>query len=91
MAEGSGEVPTAEFPTLKPPTIPVPKSQPTPEVTPQQKIGKMKNPTPSPRKVSLCKPKEPTPEVEELRDTMEDIVDIGEYGIKRGGVLNTKT
>ena len=78
MAEGSGEVPAAEFPTPKRPTVPVPEPQPTPEVTLQLKTGKTKSPTPSPRKVSLCKQKEPTPEVEELRDTTEDTIDTGD-------------
>ena len=76
--EGSGEVPTAEFPIPKPPAVPIPKSQPTPEVMPQPKTGKTKSPIPSPRKVSFCKPKEPTPEIEELRDTTEDTTNTGD-------------
>ena len=78
VPEGSGKVPAAECPVSKPPTVPVSKSQPIPEVALEPKTGKMKSLTPSPRKVSLCKPKEPIPEVEELRDTIEDTVSIGD-------------
>ena len=67
-----------EFPVSKPLVVPVPESQPTLEVMPQPKTGKTKSPIPSPRKVSLRKPKEPTPEIEELRDTTEDTVDTGD-------------
>ena len=65
VEEGSGEVLAVEFPILK--------SQPVLEVTLETKVGKTKSPTPSPRKLSLRKQKEPTPEYKELRDTMEDI------------------
>ena len=72
VLEGSGEVPVAEFLVPKPPAVLVPKPQPIPEVALEPKTGKMKSPTPSPWKVSLRKSKDPTPEVEELRDTTED-------------------
>ena len=48
----------------------------------EPKIRKIKSPTPSPRKVSLHKPKEPTPEVEELRDTTEDTTSTGDTEIE---------
>ena len=71
VEEGSGEVPAAEFP--------VPKSQPVPKVTLETKVGKTMSPTPSPWKLNLRKQKEPTPEYEELGDTME------ETGSSKGG------
>ena len=64
VEEGSGEVLVAEFPVLKP--------QPVSKVTLETKVGKTKSPTPSPRKLSLRKQKEPTPEYEELGDTIEE-------------------
>ena len=71
VEEESGEVPALEFSVLKP--------QPVSEVTLETKVGKTKSPTPSPRKLSLRKQKEPMPEYEELGDTIE------ETGSSQGG------
>ena len=73
VSEGSGEVPAVEFPVPRPPAVPVLTPQFVPEVVLETKVGKIKSPTPSPRKMNLCKQKEPTPKVEELGDTTEDI------------------
>ena len=64
IEEESGEVPPAEFPVPKPPVVPV--------VMLETKAGKTKSHAPSPRKLSLRKQKEPTPEYEELGDLTEE-------------------
>ena len=78
VSEGSKEVPVAEFPIPNPLVVPVPKPQSVQEVMPETKTGKAKNPIPSPRKISLCKPKVPTLEVEELGETTKDTASTGE-------------
>ena len=69
IGEVSGEVPPAECLVAKPPAVPV--------VTLETKVKKTESHAPSPRKQSLKKKKEPTPEYEELEDSTEEIGSSG--------------
>ena len=71
-------MPAAEFPVPRPLAVLVLKPQLVPEVALETKTGKTKSPTPSPRKMNLCKQKGPTLEIKELRDTMEETASTGE-------------